>query len=52
MDPSSSDDECVAVQLDGSDKAPKAFKVILSFSVSIFALTCIPVRYLSAKGSR
>jgi hypothetical protein len=28
MDPSSSDDECIAVQLDGSDMVPKAFKVI------------------------
>ena len=28
MDPSSSDDECIPVQLDGSDMAPNAFKVI------------------------
>ncbi|KAH9171257.1 hypothetical protein EDB89DRAFT_1972857 [Lactarius sanguifluus] len=29
MDPSSSDDECVSVQLSGSDMAPKAMKTIL-----------------------
>jgi len=50
MDPSS-DDEGPAVQLGGSEKAPKAIKVIQALYFNI-ALTCVFIRHFSDKGSQ